>query len=102
MHEGHERSVCERGEAQQKAAQRAANPISEDYDPIAEAEAERVASLSAEERELERKANALKELATKHLQSMDAWVSIRYPHRRAEAVPRKARALVESISRCTR
>ena len=63
---------------QQKAAQRAANPISEDYDPIAEAEAERVASLSAEERELERKANALKELATKHLQSMDAWVSIRY------------------------
>ena len=56
---------------QQKAAARAANPISEDYDPVQEMEAERLAKLSPEACERERKANELKNLANKHLGGMD-------------------------------
>ena len=56
---------------QEVAARRANNPISEDYDPMTEAEAARHAGMSQSEIDLERKAIALKEMATKHLGGMD-------------------------------
>ena len=59
-------------------ARRAAQPIDEGFDEFAEAEAERLARLTPQEREQERKAVALKELATKHMSTLNTMSAIKY------------------------